>query len=264
MVDSVGGLGPAFAGLQALDLTNTSLRMSASLTRFSPPDESGVVQTLKSRVGELRATQFGVSRAQSIAEVSTRAGRNVQDQLFQLRDVAKRAADPTVGEDERARASAEFDLLKREVDTTVDRASFGGVNLLSEGGRDVEVTVDRSGNKAVLRAQDLSTKGLGIDDASAASSASARDAVAAIDTALSAVEDRLAALDQDTQAIKDGADFASKLITTIEPGVASQVNPNLTEEEADALVEEVRRGLGVQSLSVANVRSQSLLAFLQA
>jgi len=46
--------------------------------------------------------------------------------------------------------------------------------------------------------------------------------------------------------------------------VASQVNPNLTEEEADALVEEVRRGLGVQSLSVANVRSQSLLAFLQA
>jgi flagellin len=264
MVDSVGGLGSAFAGLQALDLTNTSLRKSASITRFTAPDESGVVQTLKSRVGELRATQFGVSRAQSIAEVSTSAGRNVQDQLFQLRDVAKRAADPTVGEDERAQASAAFDRLKQEVDATVDRASFGGVNLLSEGGRDVEVTVDRSGNKSTLRAQDLSTKGLGIDDATAASSTSAAQAVDALDAAISTVEDRLAALEKDTQTIKDGADFPSKLLTTIEPGVAGQVNPNLTEEEADALVEEVRRGLGVQSLSVANVKSQSLLAFLQA
>ena len=264
MVDSVGGLGSAFAGLQALDLTNTSLRKSASLTRFSASDESGVVQTLKSRVGELRATQFGVSRAQSIAEVSTSAGRNVQDQLFRLRDVAKRAADPAVGDEERARASVEFNRLKNEVDATVDQASFGGVNLLSEGGRGVEVTVDRSGNKSTLRAQDLSTKGLGIDAASAASSSSAQGAVDAIDSALATVEDRLAALEQDTQAIKDGADFPSKLIATIEPGVASQVNPNLTEEEADALVEEVRRGLGVQSLSVANVKSQSLLAFLQA
>jgi hypothetical protein len=112
MVESVGGTGTAFIGLQTLDINNPAIRQNVNLTGGlrapGPAPPSSVVSTLRSNVAQLTATKLGVARGDTIVNVALNAGQRVQDKLLELRDLAVRARDANLPDEDRYEIVSEF------------------------------------------------------------------------------------------------------------------------------------------------------------
>lgn len=266
MVDAIGSAETAFIGLQALDFNNSAIRQSAGLTsslRRGVDAPSSVVSTLQSGVAQLKATKLGLVRGETIVTVALNAGEKVQDDLTELRDLASRASDKSLTDDERSDLSTQFQTLRNEIDSVVSNAEFDSVNLLESGAQGITIVADETGRTLSVSPQDLSASGLGVEDVSIASSDAAADAVRSLDTAIEVTEARVGTLAEANGKIRAEGDQQNQLIRLSNPNVAAQVDTELNEQQATLLADEVRSNLGVKRLSIANVQSQSLLALVQ-
>ena len=271
MVESIGGAANALVGLQTLDINNPATRqtvgLSTSLRAPGPEATSSVVSTLQSSVAQLTATKLGLARGDTIVTVALNAGERVQDKLLELRDLAVQARDENLSDEDRDEIVSEFQTLRDELDSTVLNAEFDDVNLINSSSRSFTIVTDETGrtlNVASQDRQDLSASGLGISDISVSSSAAAAEAVSALDTAIEVAAARVGELRKANGKVREEGDQQDKLIRIADPNVTSQINTDLTEQETTFLAGEVRNTLGVNRLSVANVKSQSLLALIQA
>ena len=268
MVESIGGAANALVGLQTLDINNPATRqtvgLSTSLRAPGPEATSSVVSTLQSSVAQLTATKLGLARGDTIVTVALNAGERVQDKLLELRDLAVQARDENLSDEDRDEIVSEFQTLRDELDSTVLNAEFDDVNLINSSSRSFTIVTDETGRTLNVASQDLSASGLGISDISVSSSAAAAEAVSALDTAIEVAAARVGELRKANGKVREEGDQQDKLIRIADPNVTSQINTDLTEQETTFLAGEVRNTLGVNRLSVANVKSQSLLALIQA
>ena len=221
------------------------------------------MSTLRSGVAQLKATKLGLVRGETIVTVALNAGEKVQSDLVELRDLADRASDENLSDEDRDEAVSEFQTLRDQIDSVVSNAEFDGVNLLESSAQGITIVADETGRTLSVSPQDLSATGLGISDVSIASSDAAADAVKSLDVATDVAEARVGGLAEANGKVRAEGDQQDKLIRLTSPNVASQIDSELTEQGATLLADEVRSNLGVKRLSIANVQSQSLLALVQ-
>jgi flagellin len=91
-------------------------------------------------------------------------------------------------------------------------------------------------------------------------SAGAATALTAIDSAITSVSDKLAALGSVSKRIEVQGDFTTKLTDILKAGVGTLVDADLAEESATLQALQIKQQLGVQALSIANAGPQSILA----
>jgi len=142
----------------------------------------------------------------------------------------------------------------------VATAEFNGINLVeaSAAGTSVLSTVD--GSTISVSAQKLDATTLTIQSQVLNTSAGAATALTAIDTAITAVSDKLAALGSVAKRIEVQSDFTTKLTDILKAGVGSLVDADMAEESAMLQSLQIKQQLGVQALSIANAGPQSILS----
>jgi flagellin len=119
-------------------------------------------------------------------------------------------------------------------------------------------TVD--GSTISVSAQKLDATSLSIQTTILNTSAGAATALTAIDTAITNVSDKLAALGSVAKRIEIQSDFTVKLTDILKAGVGSLVDADLAEESAQLQSLQIKQQLGVQALSIANSGPQAILS----
>lgn len=98
---------------------------------------------------------------------------------------------------------------------------------------------------------------------SAADVATLQAFIIGTDDALSSMTDSAAILGATKQRVTLQSDFVTTLINTIERGISTLVDADMSEESTRLQALQVQQQLGTQSLSIANQNSQSILALFR-
>ena len=109
----------------------------------------------------------------------------------------------------------------------------------------------------------MDTATLAVSASDLTTSASAGAALSAIDSAITSVSDKLAALGSSAKRIEVQSQFTSQLVDILKEGVGNLIDANLAEESATLQALQIKQQFGVQALSIANASPQSILALFQ-
>ncbi|HEX2017481.1 MAG TPA: flagellin [Aurantimonas sp.] len=163
--------------------------------------------------------------------------------------------------------------------TAVGAVSFTSLEAFTVG--PASTTVDADGSAGAI---DVSALGLGVSgtdtpvdatdtgafstsvldiDISAAGSAEIQAYIKVVDEALSQVTTAGSSLGAVQNRVEMQTNFVSKLMDTLDKGVGTLVDADMTEESTRLKALQTQQQLGVQALSIANSSSQSLLSLFR-
>src|SRR5580700_10989401 len=136
---SVNNNAGALIALQNLNQTSQQLQqaqniVSTGLAVSSAKDNGAIwsiAQTERSTVADLDAVKSSLQTGQSIIDVANSAGTTVSNLLTQMQEKALAASDSSLDTASRAALNNDFVALRNQITSTVDNASFNGVNLLN-------------------------------------------------------------------------------------------------------------------------------------
>jgi len=155
------------------------------------------------------------------------------------------------GLDSASRTAPHNDFVARRDQLTniVGSATFNQNNLIISGATNLSVlsTVDGPTNTGSAQSMDITT--LGISASTLLNSSGASSALTAINTAISRVADKLAALGSSSKRIEIQKEFTTKLIDILKEGVGNLVDADLAEESAKLQALQVKQALGIQVVS---------------
>jgi flagellin len=117
---------------------------------------------------------------------------------------------------------------------------------------DLDFTVDGTGALATV------TSALALDNATNAAAAAA-----AIETAITTLNQQLASLGSQAKALDVQKSFLGKLSDSIENGISNLVDADLAKESARLQALQVKQQLGAQALSIANQAPSIVLSFFR-
>ena len=163
----------------------------------------------------------------------------------------------------------DFTALRDQLTTIVATAEFNSVNLIKSGATNLAVLSTADGSTITITitititAQAMDTATLAVSASDLTTSASAGAALSAIDSAITSVSDKLAALGSSAKRIEVQSQFTSQLVDILKEGVGNLIDANLAEESATLQALQIKQQFGVQALSIANASPQSILALFQ-
>ncbi len=161
---------------------------------------------------------------------------------------------------ERASLATQFDGLLDQIDFLASDSGYKGINFLNN--ESMTVAFDAEGDSTIyLEGFAGSSGGLAIDDAtnSWADAANIEAAIDDLDTAKDTLRTESKELSNNLSVITTRQDFTTKMINTLEDGVANLTNADMNEEGANMLMLQTRQALGTTSLSLASQAAQSVL-----
>ncbi len=127
----------AMIALQNLNFTNNELegvqnKISTGL-KISSARENGAIYAIaegqRSRVSSVAAVKDGIDRANSTIDVALAAGKSIGGILQKLKDKAVAAQADDLTPDQRSMYQADFESLRKQIDTIAHSAQFNGANL---------------------------------------------------------------------------------------------------------------------------------------
>ncbi len=276
MVLSVNTNISAAIALQNLESTNRSLgetqnRISTGLRIASAKDNAAVyaiAQNERADVGALDAIKQSIQRAISVTDIALAAGETVSDLLVQLKETAVAANDPSLDTFSRQALNEDFQALIRQIQTSVDNATFDGANLIDNSltqGLTVLADSDAS-NTITVSSENLSTGGplLTLSTTSSVLTLTqAATSLSQLNDSLANVNSALARLGSSGRALETHLIFVGKLQDTLVGGIGNLVDADLAEESANLQALQVKQQLGAQALSIANQSPQIVLSLFR-
>jgi flagellin len=154
----------------------------------------------------------------------------------------------------------DFDALRQQIQTITGTAEFNGTNLIKASAANLSVLSTVDGSTIAVSAQTMDPTTLVIHTTSLLTSAASSTALTAIDSAITAVADKLAALGSVSKRLEIQSDFTVKLIDILRAGVGNLVDADMAEESARLQSLQIKQQLGVQALSIANSNPQVILS----
>ncbi len=275
----------AFVALQNLSQTNRSLevtqnRINTGLKVSSTKDDSGtyaIAQSLRADLGGLNAVKSSLDRAQSTLDVAVAAAESITDVLVQMKEKATAAADAGMDEASRDALRDDFRKLSVQLANYLNNAEFNGSNILRSDGADLSAIVNPKHTGADPAFQTISVDNLeldtgvladfltgsgtttaGNDTVDWADEDDAADSVADVDTASTAMKEKLIELGSAYSQIEAQQTFTTKLYDTVETGIGKLVDADLAKESATLQALQTKQQLGLQALSIANQAPQSI------
>src|SRR6185437_3913862 len=227
-----------------------------------------IAQGERATVGALDAVKSSLQTGQSIIDVANSAGTTVSNLLTQMEQKALAASDTSIDTASRQSLNADFVALRNQITSTVQNASFNGVNLLNGSVTKITSLANTQGTSVLTtQAQNLTLAG-GIISVAAtatigASASGASTVLSAVESSLSAVDNALASLGTASKALDTHLNFVSNLQDTLTTGVGNLVNADLAKESATLQALQTKQQLGIQALSIANSASSALLGLFR-
>lgn len=157
-----------------------------------------------------------------------------------------------------AQFTSDFNVVRDQIDDLVADSNYRGVNLLSGGQLETFFNED-STSSLITRGSDLTSLGLGIDEANFVDAADVEEALSEVTGALAAVRNFGTSIANSLSIIQTRRDFTESTISTLKAGANDLVATDQNEEGANLLALQTRQQLGVTALSLAAQSQQSVL-----
>jgi flagellin len=255
------------------NLSTTDGAMSKSLEKLSSgmrinraaDDAAGLAisEGLRSQIGGLKVAVRNSQDGISVVQTAEGALTETHSILQRMRDLAVQAAnDGALSDTDKAKANAEFDALKSELDDIANKTTFNGTKLLdgsyssknfqvgSNAGETLSVSVSS------MKASDLGASG------SIATASGASAAITAISTAIGTVSTQRAALG----AVQNRLEHKiNNLNATVENLTASESrirDTDMAQEMVAFTRSQILSQAGTAMLAQANQSSQGVLQLL--
>jgi flagellin len=257
--------------LQSLSATSRQLdvtqqRITTGLKVNGPKDDASsytIAQNMRGTFAGNEAVKTALANGDSVVNTAIQAGQSVADLLTEMKAKVVQANQAGLDSSSRSALQNDFDALRQQISTIVSSASFNNTNLIDVSSSTFTVLSTQSGSVITVSAQKLDTTTLGIDQADLTSSSNAATALSAINTAISNVANKLAALGSAAKRIEVQSDFTSKLSDILKTGIGNLVDADLAAESANLQSLQIRQQLGTQALSIANSRPQAILSLFR-
>ena len=261
----------AMAALQQLSKTQknlniTQLRVTTGLKVNGPKDDAStyaIAQRMRGDIAGIQSVEIALANGASVVNTAISGGKAIADLLTEMKAKTVQANQAGLDTASRTALNNDFASLRDQLVTITATAEFNDTNLIESGGTNLFVlsTVDGSTIRVNGQAMDLPT--LGIATSTLLTSAGAATALTAIETAITKVADKLAALGSGAKRIEIQAEFSSKLVDILKEGVGSLVDADLAKESATLQALQIQQQLGVQSLAIANAGPGIILNLFQ-
>jgi len=225
-----------------------------------------IAQNERAQVSSLDAVKSSLQNGQSVIDVANSAGTTVSNLLTQAEQKALAATDTSIDTASRTALNNDYKALLSQITSTVNSASFNGVNLLNGNQASITSLADASGSTLTTQAENLTLSvGLGVTAAlqTFSTAAEAQSSLTAVQTALGTVDAALASLGTSSNALDTHLNFVSNLQDTLTTGIGNLVNADLAKESATLQALQTKQQLGIQALSIANSGSSALLGLFR-
>src|SRR5580658_2378441 len=265
----------ALIALENLNQTSQQLQQAQNIVStgeaISSAKDNGAVWAIaqgeRATVGALDSVKSSLQTGQSIIDVANSAGTTVSNLLSQLQQKALAASDTSLDTASRDSLNADFVALRNQITSTVDNATFNGVNLLNGSVTQISSLANAQGTSVLTtQAQNLSLSGTVVTlsaTATISTVTNATNALNAVAASLAIVDNALASLGTASKALDTHLNFVSNLQDTLTTGVGNLVNADLAKESATLQALQTKQQLGIQALSIANSSSSALLGLFR-
>ncbi len=275
MVLSINTNAGAMAALRNLttsttELERTQLRVTTGFKVNGPKDDAStfaIANNLRGDISGTEAVKGALAAGESTVNVAIEVGKAVADLLIEMKAKTVQANQAGLDAASRTALHNDFTALRDQLTTIVATAEFNSVNLIKSGATNLAVLSTADGSTITITititAQAMDTATLAVSASDLTTSASAGAALSAIDSAITSVSDKLAALGSSAKRIEVQSQFTSQLVDILKEGVGNLIDANLAEESATLQALQIKQQFGVQALSIANASPQSILALFQ-
>jgi flagellin len=266
----------ALIALANLNQTSQQLQQAQNIVStgeaVSSAKDNGAVWAIaqgeRATVGALDAVKSSLQTGQSILDVANSAGTTVSDLLTQMEQKALAASDTSIDTASRQSLNADFVALRNQITSTVQNATFNGVNLLNGSVTSITSLANTQGTSVLTTAAQNLTLAGGLITVAAtatigASATGASTVLGQVEASLSAVDNALASLGTSSKALDTHLNFVSNLQDTLTSGVGNLVNADLAKESATLQALQTKQQLGIEALSIANSASSALLGLFR-
>ena len=251
-------------------LANAQNVVSTGLAISSAKDNGAIwsiAQTERSTVSSLDAVKSSLQTGQSVIDVANSAGTTVSNLLTQMSEKALAASDTSLDTASRAALNNDFVALRNQITSTVQNATFNGVNLLDGSVTKITSLANAQGTSVLTTlAQNLSLSSSIVTLSSTATISTvtaAASAISFVNASLQNVDNALATLGTASNALDTHLNFVSNLQDTLTTGIGNLVNADLAKESATLQALQTKQQLGIQALSIANSASSALLGLFR-
>ena len=258
----------AMVALQNLSSTNkqlekTQLNITTGLKVNGPKDDAAtyaIAQNMRGDVAGLGAVKTALANGEAQVNVAIEAGESIGDLLVEMKAKVVQANQAGLDSASRSAIQNDFSALRDQISTIVSTAEFNGVNLINSGATGTSVLSTVDGSTIAVSAQKMDTSTLAISSLSLATSAGASAALTAMDSAITTVSNKMAALGSVAKRIEVQGDFTTKLTDILKSGIGNLVDADLAEESAKLQALQIKQQLGTQALSIANAGPRSIMS----
>ena len=261
----------AMIALQNLNKTTnaleiTQLRITTGLKINGPKDDAptfAIAQNMRGDIGGIQAVKAALATGESTANVAISAGKAIADLLIEMKAKVVQANQSGLDSASRTALHNDFVSLRDQFSTIVASAEFNGVNLITQSAANLTVLSTVDGSVITVSAQKMDSTTLAINTNVLNTSSGASATLTSINTAITLVSEKLAALDSAVRRIEVQNEFSSQLVDILKEGVGNLVDADLAQEGARLQALQIKQQLGVQALAIANASPQNILSLFQ-
>lgn len=251
------------------EMSQVQLRITTGRKINGPKDNPATWAIAQRQRGEIRAldaVKDSLNRSMSIVDVSMGAAETVSDILNEMKALAVSAQDFAIGDPSRDAINENYLALRKQIDTAVANAEFGGINLLSAGGTDqVRALANTSATSTIdVDHVDLSTTGallsaLPTDLLGGLGATGVQD----IGDAAKNVNLAISRLGAGSKSLESHLKFVGKQQDALEVAIGNLVDADLAKESARLQALQVRQQLALVAMRIANEQPSIILQLFQ-
>ena len=251
----------------ARGIDQTNRRLSTGLEVNTPQDDASAfftARTLNNRSSDLIDLKSTIDLSISAVQAAINGLDSISELAKQAKGLAE-AAKATGNTNERSTLAVQFNTLLTQINQVTNDASFNGINLLKATPDNLEVAFNEANtSNLTITGLDSTTATSGINIAVAANNfglnANIDTALTAIGSALTTLRSNAATLGSNNTILGTRLNFTRNLVDTHETGSGKLTLADLNIESANLLALQTRQQLGLNSLALASLSEQSVLA----
>ncbi len=264
----------AMTALQNLTKTNFQLdrtenRISTGLKIAGAKDNAAyyaIAQNMRAEVAGLSAATNSIQRARSTVDVALTALDSIQDLMVEMKNKAVAASDTGLDAKSRASLVKDFNSLWQQAIDLANSASFNGTNLLKASPDSVSAILNGNASKTLAVAGSSVSAAITTSrtlDPATATAAQLGAQIALVNASIDNLAATQSTFGNASRRLETQLSFNAKLSDATEAGIGNLVDADIARESAKLQALQIKQQLGLQALSIANSRPQSILALFQ-
>ncbi|MSP18942.1 MAG: flagellin FliC [Bdellovibrionales bacterium] len=267
----------SLAAQRHLDITNnrfkSTIQRLASGSRIvqASDDPAGLAisDNLNANIRSLGAATRNAQDGISLIQVYEGGTNEINNMLIRVRELSMQAASDTIGDRERGMLDNEVQQLKEEMNRVARSTKFGGRELLSGEGNNIEFQVGTNNEAEVDRIEfnpgdtDLRNNALGVSNISVLDKESARDNLDVLDEALLKVNEiraRVGSAQTRLNTVVSSQQIFSENLTAARSRIK---DADIAQESSNLAKDTILRQAGVAVLTQANQTPALALSLLR-